>query len=150
VLYLIDTNVLLRFADRSHQLHPIVRDAVRQLRRDGHQLQIASQNCIEFWNVATRPIEKNGFGLPTVEAEQMLRLIEQLFPLLTDASTTYAAWRRLVLTFNISGVQVHDARLVATMIANNVSHILTFNTTDFVRYTPAGILAVNPVAVSIE
>lgn len=150
MIYLIDTNVLLRFADRSHQLHPIVRNAVRQLRQDGHQLQIASQNCIEFWNVATRPIAKNGFGLATVEAEQMLRLIERLFPLLPDASTTYSAWRRLVLAFNVSGVQVHDARLVATMIANNISRILTFNTTDFVRYTPAGVKAVNPVALSTE
>ena len=34
--------------------------AIRQLRGDGHQLQVTSQNCVEFWNVATRPIERKG------------------------------------------------------------------------------------------
>jgi hypothetical protein len=31
-------------------------------------------------------------------------------------------------------VQVHDARLVAAMEVQGISHILTFNVTDFVRY----------------
>ncbi|MEG4862795.1 hypothetical protein QUA97_05170 [Microcoleus sp. CZ3-B2] len=58
-----DTNILLRFADRSHPLYPVIRTAVKKLRQDGYKLQVASQNCVEFWNVVTRPIEKNGFGL---------------------------------------------------------------------------------------
>lgn len=32
------------------------------------------------------------------------------------------------------GVQVHDARLVASMIAHAVTHILTSNVADFSRY----------------
>ncbi len=39
MVYLIDTNVLLRFVDRTQPLYPIVRNAVRQLRTDGHSLQ---------------------------------------------------------------------------------------------------------------
>jgi len=147
VIYLVDTNALLRFADRSHHLHAVVRNAVRKLRQEGHSPQIASQNCIEFWNVATRPSTKNGFGLTTVNAEQMLRLIERIFPLLLDRPATYPTWRQLVLTFNVAGVQVHDARLVATMLTNDVTHILTLNTADFVRYAPAGIVAIDPAAV---
>ena len=53
-IYLLDTNVILRFAERNHPLHPTVRNAVRQLRLDGHRLQVTSQNCVEFWNVSTR------------------------------------------------------------------------------------------------
>lgn len=60
MIYLVDTNVLLRFVDRSHPLHSVIRAAIRQLRGDGHQLQVTSQNCVEFWNVATRPIERKG------------------------------------------------------------------------------------------
>ncbi len=63
MLCLVDTNILLRFADRSHPLYPTIRTAVKKLREDGYKLQVASQNCVEFWNVVTRPIEKNGFGL---------------------------------------------------------------------------------------
>jgi predicted nucleic acid-binding protein len=144
VLCLVDTNVLLRFADRSHPLHSSIRTAVRRLRQDGHRLQITSQNCIEFWNVATRPIERNGFGLTSSDAEGLLKLIERLFPVLPDSSEIYQEWRRLVIMFSVSGVQVHDARLVASMKVHAISHILTLNIEDFKRYTPEGIVAIAP------
>lgn len=148
MLCLVDTNVLLRFADRSHPLHPSIRTAVRRLRQDRHTLQITSQNCIEFWNVATRPIERNGFGLTPSDAEGLLKLIERLFPVLPDSSEVYQEWRRLVIMFSVSGVQVHDARLVASMKVHAISHILTLNLEDFKRYTPEGIVAVAPETVS--
>lgn len=44
-------------------------------------------------------------------------------------------------------VWVHDARLAATMLAHGLSHILTFNTADFARYAPAGLVVVDPAAV---
>lgn len=147
MIYLVDTNVLLRFADRTHSQHPVVRGAVRKLRRDGHQLQAAPQNCVEFWNVATRPAAKNGLGLTPVDADRLLRLIERIFPLLTDAPTIYSEWRRLVVSSSVSGVQVHDARLVAAMKVNAITHILTFNTKDFIRYSSDGIVAIDPANV---
>jgi predicted nucleic acid-binding protein len=148
VHYLVDTNILLRFADRSHFLHPLIRTAVRKLRQDGHKLHITSQNCIEFWNVATRPIEKNGFGLTPSDAERLLKLLERLFPLLPDYSEVYQEWRRLVIKFAVSGVQVHDARLVASMKIHVISYILTLNGADFKRYIPEGIVAVAPESVN--
>ena len=48
---------------------------------------------------------------------------------------------------SVSGVQVHDARLVAAMKSNDVTHILTFNIADFVRYASEGIVAVDPTTV---
>jgi predicted nucleic acid-binding protein len=148
VLYLVDTNVLLRFVDRAHSLHPSIRIAVRRLRQDGHQLRISSQNCIEFWNVATRPLERNGFGLTPSETGRLLQLIERLFPVLPDSSEVYEEWRKLVVAFGVSGVQVHDARLVASMKVNGISHILTLNVEDFKRYLSEGITAVMPGMIS--
>jgi predicted nucleic acid-binding protein len=147
VIYLVDTNVLLRLADRTHPLHLSIRAAMRKLRHDGHRLHITPQNCVEFWNVATRPSNRNGFGLSPNSTHQLLRLIERLFPLLPDMPTIYTEWRRLVLAFNVSGVQVHDARLVAAMKAHSVTCILTLNTTDFVRYESEGIVAVDPTRI---
>jgi predicted nucleic acid-binding protein len=147
VVYLVDTNVLLRLVDRTHPLHPIIRTAMRKLRDDGHTLQVTPQNCAEFWNVATRPSANNGFGWTPADADRLLRLIERLFPLLPDMPTIYPQWRRLIVAFGVSGVQVHDARLVAAMKANSVTHILTFNTTDFIRYASEGIVAVDPTTV---
>lgn len=147
MIYLIDTNVLLRLVTRTHPLHSTIRTAIRTLRSQGHQLQVAPQNCVEFWNVATRPVDKNGFGLPPSDAERLLRLIERLFPILSDVRAIYSEWRKLVVAYSVSGVQVHDARLVAAMKVNGITHILTFNTADFTRYANARIVAVNPQTV---
>lgn len=147
MIYLVDTNVLLRFLHRTDPRQPIVRAAIRKLRANGHQLQAAPQNFIEFWNVSTRPSNRNGFGLTPLEANGLLRTAERLFPLLPDSATIYPEWRRLVVDFAVSGVQVHDARLVAAMLVHNITHVLTFNTSDFIRYAPESIVAVDPNSV---
>ena len=145
--YLVDTNILLRLADRSHPMHSKIRVAIRALRQHEHTFCISSQNCIEFWNVATRPAEKNGFGLTPDKARRLLGLIERFFPVLPDHPDVYEEWRRLVITFKVSGVQVHDTRLVAAMNVNAISHILAFNIGDFTRYRTEGIIAVSPELV---
>lgn len=145
--HLVDTNSLLRFAERTHPLHPTVRNAVDTLRTNGSPLFCTSQNLVEFWNVATRPAAKNGFGLSLAEADALLKLIEQVFPRLPDTDAIYPNWRNLVVTFGVSGVQVHDARLVAAMQAHNLSRILTFNVSDFARYAPLGIVPVDPTTI---
>src|SRR5215510_684636 len=146
-MYLVDTNVLLRFADRTHPLHPRVRAAVHTLRAEGHRLRATPQNCIEFWNVATRPADRNGLGLEPADADRLLRLVERLFPVLPDVPAVYPQWRQLVVAFDVSGVQVHDARLVAAMRVHSVTHILTSNVADFVRYAALGIVAVDPLTL---
>jgi len=115
------------------------------MRGDG--LRVTPQNFVEFWNVATRPATRNGFGLTTHDAERRLHILERLFPLLPESPALYAEWRRLVVRFNVGGVQVHDARLVAAMKVGRLTHILTFNTADFGRYAVEGIMAVDPASV---
>ena len=113
MVYLVDTNVLLRFAGRTHPMHPTVRTAVRKLHAGGHTLRATPQNLVEFWNVATRPAVNNGLGLSLADAEWQLRLAERVFPFLADSAAVYPEWRRLVVAYGVSGVKVHDARLVA-------------------------------------
>jgi predicted nucleic acid-binding protein len=145
MLYLVDTNILLRLCDRNHSLHETIRTAIRNLQTDGNKLQVASQNCVEFRNVATRPCDRNGFGLSSEKADKLLSLVERLFPILPDVPAVYPEWRRLTNTFKVMGIQVHDARLVAIMKVYGITNILTLNTVDFIRYAGEGICTVNPV-----
>ena len=147
MIYLVDTNVLLRFSRIEDPRYQVSRDAVHKLEADGHQLQTTLQNFAEFWNVSTRSTERNGFGRTPVETDELLQDLEKAFSLLTDSPKVYPEWRRLVVNYDVSGVQVHDARLAASMIVHNVKHILTFNVTDFERYTNEGIMAVDPATV---
>ncbi len=147
MVYLTDSNVLLGIAHRADTRYPIVQAAVRKLWVNGHELQTTSQNFSEFWNVSIPPIDRNGFGLMPYETDDLLRNLEQSFPLLMDSPDVYPQWRQLVVKYNVSGAKVHDTRLVATMLVHDVTHILTFNTQDFIRYADEGIVAVDPAMV---
>ncbi len=147
MIYLVDTNVLLGFSYRADPRYPIVRFAVRELLAKGHQLQTTSQNFAEFWNVSTRPADRNGFGRTPSETDVLLQDLERLFLLLQDSPDVYPEWRQLIVKYNVSGVQVHDARLVAAMLVHDVTHILTFNMQDFTRYASEEIIVIDPEAV---
>lgn len=141
-----DANALLRFFQKSHPLHPTVREAVRRLRASGDELCILPQNVVEFWSVATRPPSaRGGFGMTPREADHQTRLMERLFPLLPDTPAVHAEWRRLVVEVGVSGVQVHDARIAAALRVHGVARLLTFNAKDFARYS--GFTAVDPAQV---
>ena len=147
MIYLMDTNVLLGASYRATARYSIVQVAVHKLWTRGHELQTTPQNFAEFWNVSTRPADRNGFGNTPLQTDTFLRDVELLFPLLPDLPNIYPVWRRLVVDYYVSGIQVHDARLVASMISHDITHILTFNVTDFNRYAPEGIVAVDPTAI---
>jgi predicted nucleic acid-binding protein len=142
--YLVDTNVLLRLVEREHEHHIPAVTAIRKLRNERHILRSSYQNFIEFWNVATRPRDKNGLGCSPTEAKSLLQSLEDIYLPLSDSHGVYPEWRRLVVQHNVSGVKVHDARLVAVMKTNAITHILTFNDADFTRFANEGIVAVNP------
>jgi predicted nucleic acid-binding protein len=61
--YLLDTNILLRLIEINHPQHKEAAEALKKLRRGGFLFYILLQNVSEFWNVCTRPIDKNGLGL---------------------------------------------------------------------------------------
>ncbi len=72
---------------------------------------------------------------------------KQPFPLLIDPPDTFERWKDLAARYAVSGVQVHDARLVAVAQANGIQNILTFNGRDFGRYSDLGIRALDPIEI---
>jgi predicted nucleic acid-binding protein len=140
--YLIDTNVLLRLSRQDDPQHQLIATTIEALGRQGADLCFAIQNIAEFWNVVTRPTDRNGYGLTIVEANQRVEFIERTMTLLPDNEQVYSIWRHLVVANNVRGVQVHDARLAAIMQAHGVTRILTLNEPDFLRYS--GIQAIHP------
>jgi predicted nucleic acid-binding protein len=133
--HLADTNLLLRGAEGGHAMQAPALEALAGLVRSGETVYIAPQNLYEFWVVATRPVERNGLGMTAAEAEAELSRLEAHFPLLNDTPAVYQEWRRLVAAYGVVGVRAHDARLVASMLAHGITHLLTFNVPDFTRYS---------------
>jgi predicted nucleic acid-binding protein len=145
---LVDTNILLRISRRDDPLHALVDGALARLIAAGTALYYTHQNVAEFWNVATRPIDRNGFGLSVTDTDREVHSLERGMILLPDDEAVYREWRRLVVNYAVAGTQVHDARLVAAMRVHGVTHLLTFNTGDFARYPD--IIAVHPQTVIAE
>jgi predicted nucleic acid-binding protein len=143
--FLVDSNVLLRWVQPGSPQRPIVRRALRTLVRRGDTLCITPQNQIEFWSVATRSAIRGGLALSPAEADRKLRRIEGVFTLLPDSPAILPAWRQLVAAVGVSDTHVHDARLAAVMQVYSVTHILTFNVSDFLLFP--GIIVVDPASV---
>lgn len=144
--YLPDTGILLRLPNRNDPEHLDVRRAMRAIKQTGAEMFTLTQNVAEFWSVCTRPTSaRGGYGLSIPETSRRLRLIERLVPVLAEPKNAYAAWKRLVIDHSVTGVQVHDTRLVASMYAYGISHILTLNGKDFARY--AGITVAAPATL---
>jgi predicted nucleic acid-binding protein len=144
--YLVDSNVLLRWVKPDHSDYPAIVSATDAILRHDGVLCYTSQNVAEFWNACTRPVDHNGYGLLPQEADRRARFFEERLRLLPDSLAVHEEWRKLLVTQSVSGVQVHDARLVAAMRVHGVKRILTFNARDFARYVD--IEAVHPRSVS--
>jgi predicted nucleic acid-binding protein len=142
---LVDTNLLLRSLDPNHLMNACAVYALTQLRGQGETLHIVPQNLIEFWNVYTRPLERNGLGRTPEEASLEVQQLKSLFILMPDTAAIYIEWEQLVSRYQVRGVNVHDARLVAAMQVHGLTHILTFNARDFTRY--AEITVVEPTSL---
>ena len=144
--YLVDTNLLLRLAEPKHSMYSVVLNATDVLRTRRELLGIVPQNLIEFWAVATRPRANNGLGMTIDKATTELMSLKALFVLLLDEPSVFSEWEKLVVQYRVSGKQAHDARIVAAMKVHGVTHLLTFNTDDFKRYTD--IEAVHPASIA--
>ena len=142
----VDTNVFIgAIQTYDADLRTAARNAVKSLSKQGEQLLCFPQNLVEFWNGATRPGNAKGLGFTPEQAARYVDRFQTVFRLLPETPEIFPMWRRLVLDHRVSGIQVHDARIVAAMTVHRVNRLLTFDLDDFKRY--GHITVVNPKAV---
>ena len=131
----IDTNVLIHARIREAPSHHLARARLEQAVGDGEPLRISRQIVREYLAVVTRP---QTWPIPfttedaLADANRLLRGFEVLEdgPAVTD--TLLALCREVP----VGARQIHDANIIATMLAHDERRLLTFNTADFRRYTP--------------
>jgi predicted nucleic acid-binding protein len=123
-------------------MHPVAAGAFESLLSLDEAICALPQNIAEFWNVCTRPIDKNGLGFTPARTDAELRKIEAIVTVIPDVPAIYPVWRGMVAAHSVSGVQVHDTRIAAAMKVHGITHLLTFNGDDFKRFQ--GITVVAP------
>lgn len=139
--FLLDTNVLLRVITPSGPMHLEAVAACSILIEAGQELFAFPQNIAEFWRVCTRPKDKNGFGYTTKKADSEIDKLEGFVTVIPEHIDTYREWRSLVAKYRVKGVKVHDARIAAAMIAQGLTNLLSFNTSDFKRFSDINVFA---------
>lgn len=106
--YLVDTNILLRLVQPDSPEYGTIRQCTDRLWAQGADLFYTSQNMAEFWNVCTRPADRNGFGFSVAETDERATLIEAKFSFAADSEATHQEWRKIVVAAGVSGIQVHS------------------------------------------
>jgi predicted nucleic acid-binding protein len=113
--YLLDTNILLCLVEIKHPHHKTAIKALKKLRQQNYTFCVLLQNVSEFWNVCTRPADRNGLGFSISKTDLQLKRFERLFETLPDTLDVYKNWRELVVNHSVQGVQVHDAKIAAAL-----------------------------------
>lgn len=142
MIWLVDTNVLLRWSDRDSPHHSVCTNSVALAIDRGDTVCTCAQVLIEYWVTCTRPREVNGFGLGVVDAASRISVVHGSFPCLLEPPEIADLWQDTAIRHSVSGRQAHDARIAALMLAHGVTRILTLNPADFARYE--GITPVTP------
>ena len=96
-------------------------------------LRISRQVLREYLATVTRP-QHWLRPVPTVAALDHVAALEEHFEILEDGSGVTEVLAALCRTVKVAGRQIHDANIVATMLAHGERHLMTFNTNDFRRY----------------
>ena len=129
----IDTNVLVMSRIPGAPDHDAVRESLERAFRAPEPLRISRQVIREYLSVVTRP-QTWPVAITREEAlDDVSRLIGS-FEILEDGPVVTESLVALCREVPVGGRQVHDANIVATMLAHEEHRLLTFNTADFQRY----------------
>jgi predicted nucleic acid-binding protein len=122
----LDTNILVYATNDASVFHQQAQAALRRVA--GETLFVSAQVLREYANVMTT---HSALTRPVV-ARNIARF--RAMTVLYDTPESLERWEQLREQFTVSGRNVYDCNIAATMLTNNVPHILTHNVQDFTRY----------------
>ena len=130
----VDTNVLVYARFKTAPYHHIARDTLQIAAGESDTLKISRQVIREYLAVVTRP-QPWSEQIPSRQASDDVIRFLQTFEILEDGPQVTDTLIQLCRETPIGGRQIHDANIVATMLAHGENRLLTFNTSDFQRFT---------------
>lgn len=129
----IDTNVLVNSRIPGAPDHDAARARLERAFRDPEPLRVSRQVIREYLSVVTRP-QAWPVGITRADAFNDVRRLLRSFEVLEDGPLVTETLVGLCRDVVVGGRQIHDANIVATMLAHGERRLLTFNGADFRRY----------------
>lgn len=128
----IDTNILVYASVKESPFHEQALTALETAYNTERPLWISRQIIREFLVIMTRPQ-----AFETLSKETVLQQANDFchrFNVADDTSNVTKELLSLLKQFPGGGKQVHDMNIVAAMLANGITHLLTHNVKDFKRF----------------
>ena len=131
-LTLIDTNLLVYAFYPEVPQHRAARWLLNQAQEETTGLCVSSQVFAEFYAVVTNPKRVN----PALDSRAALQRIDEVRSLpglivLPVPVDVVDRWITLLRRHPVTRQRIFDVQLIATMLANGVTRIYTFNVKDF-------------------
>jgi predicted nucleic acid-binding protein len=138
----VDTNVLVYSTVASAPPHALALQRLVALRQAGVELWISRPVLREYIATLTRP-QTYSRPVPAAVVAADVAYFQTVLHIAEDGPAVTANLLHLLTTVPVAGRQVHDANIVATMLAHGVPKLLTHNTADFARF--AAVITVVPL-----
>ncbi len=132
---MLDTNILLSATDEYRREHQAAREIIETSGDKGCGLCVSGQILREYLAVATRPMKSNGLGLTTADAIANARAFLRYSHLHEESDAATGKLIEMCKVHDLRGKRIHDANIVATMLAHGIGTLLTQNTRDFACFT---------------
>ena len=129
----VDTNVLVNARILEAPEHEAARARLESAFGTPEPLCISRQVLREYLAVVTRP-QTWPVAIARAEALDDVERLAATFEVLEDGPAVTEWLVSLCRQVSVGGRQIHDANIVATMLAHGERRLLTFNAADFRRY----------------
>jgi predicted nucleic acid-binding protein len=129
----LDTNILLRSTVTQNPQYSQIRKFVQNYTDAGTELWISRQVIREYISQVTRPqVFMN--PLPSEQIEIQYQRITALYKVADETEAVTQQLITLLKAYPTGGKQIHDANIVATMLAYGIDTLLTLNVDDLKRF----------------
>lgn len=129
----VDTNILVYANVATAPLHREALAALETAHQTGRPIWVSRQVLREFIAARTRP-QTFAKPSPVQVVVERVRFFESRFQVADDTAEVSGQLLKLMASYEIGGKQVHDANIVATMLAYGIPCLLTHNAEDFKRF----------------
>nr|WP_294546007.1 TA system VapC family ribonuclease toxin [uncultured Rhodopila sp.] len=135
----VDTNVLVYALDSDAPHHSASRNLLEAARDGSTTLFVTSQVLCEFYSIVTnaRRVSRPRTSADAVTAISGLLAFLHVLPVPAHA---VEGWISLLSRRPVTGGDVFDLQIVATMKANDVARIYTFNRDDFEAFAEISVV----------
>ncbi len=131
----VDTNILVYANVAAAPENLLAQTRLQELVRDGTEVWISRQILREYMARLSRPQSFTNPVPPAAITADVLRFQAEN-EVAEDGPSVTDQLLMLINSVSVGGKQIHDANIVASMLAHGLRRLLTHNVKDFQRYSP--------------